>query len=96
MSPQYNSKPYTCLAGYGDPIFVAKEVQAYVLRPCCRLALTSESSESDYEVELVIVIGKECRDVPAEQAHEVIAGVRDMPSSTPPYLMMSSVVHTLQ
>jgi len=51
-------KPYTCLAGYGDPIFVPKEVQ----------------DESDYEVELVIVIGKECRDVTPEQAHDYIVG----------------------
>ena len=30
LMPECKSKPYTCLAGYGDPIFVPKEVQEYV------------------------------------------------------------------
>lgn len=52
----------------------------------------------DYEGELVVVIGKRCRHVPAEQAHEVIAGfmvgndvsVRDWQRRTPTMQMGKS------
>lgn len=45
----------------------------------------------DYEVEIVVIIGKKCRHVPAERAHEVILGycvgndvsVRDWQMATP-------------
>src|SRR3546814_11823419 len=48
------------------------------------------SEQLDYEVELVVVIGKRCRHVPAEKAQEVIFGycggndvsVRDWPTRT--------------
>jgi 2-keto-4-pentenoate hydratase/2-oxohepta-3-ene-1,7-dioic acid hydratase in catechol pathway len=53
------------------------------------------SDALDFEVELVVVIGKRCRHVPLERAHEVIAGycvgcdysVRDWQRATPTMIM---------
>lgn len=74
------SKPYTCLAGFGDKIVVPKEVQEQVpasakIQENPNNAVTS-SSESDYEVELVIVIGKEGKNISKDKAFEHIVGVR--------------------
>ncbi|KAL7009153.1 hypothetical protein EMMF5_001351 [Cystobasidiomycetes sp. EMM_F5] len=51
-------KPYSSLAGFGDPIVIPREVQ----------------DQSDYEVELVIVIGKGGRNIPVEKALDHIIG----------------------
>jgi len=51
-------KPFSSLAGFGDKIIVPKEVQ----------------DQSDYEVELVIVIGKEGKNIPLEMAFEHVVG----------------------
>jgi 2-keto-4-pentenoate hydratase/2-oxohepta-3-ene-1,7-dioic acid hydratase in catechol pathway len=53
------------------------------------------SDALDFEVELVVIIGKRCRHVPLERAHEVIAGycvgcdysVRDWQRATPTMIM---------
>jgi 2-keto-4-pentenoate hydratase/2-oxohepta-3-ene-1,7-dioic acid hydratase in catechol pathway len=53
------------------------------------------SDMMDFEVEVVVVIGRRCRNVPAERAHEVIAGyatgcdfsVRDWQRATPTMTM---------
>jgi len=42
--------------------------------PYSPINLPSVSSMLDYEAELCLVIGKECKHVPRERAHEVIAG----------------------
>jgi 2-keto-4-pentenoate hydratase/2-oxohepta-3-ene-1,7-dioic acid hydratase in catechol pathway len=57
--------------------------------------LPAVSDMLDYEVELVVVIGQRARHVPAERAHEVIAGytvgcdysVRDWQRATPTMIM---------
>lgn len=46
-------KPSSCLAGPGDEISI----------PVC-----AQNDEMDYEVELAIVIGRTCRDVPVDEA----------------------------
>jgi 2-keto-4-pentenoate hydratase/2-oxohepta-3-ene-1,7-dioic acid hydratase in catechol pathway len=51
-------KPSTAVCGPGDPI----------LRP------TQLSARVDYEGELAVVVGRLCRDVPAERAGEVVFG----------------------
>lgn len=42
--------------------------------PFDQIELPEQSAFVDYEAELVAVIGRRCRHVPAERAHEVIAG----------------------
>jgi len=59
------------------------------------IAFPKVSSALDYEVELVVVIGKRGRHVPVERAHEIIAGycvgndvsVRDWQRATPTMIM---------
>lgn len=53
------SKPATAVNGPFDPI---------VLPPA------SVSSMTDYEAELVVIIGRRCKAVPADRAHEVVFG----------------------
>lgn len=53
------SKPATAVNGPFDPI---------VLPPA------SVSTMTDYEAELVVIIGQRCKAVPAERAHEVVFG----------------------
>src|SRR3546814_14848288 len=56
------------------------------------------SEQLDYEVELVVVIGKRCRHVPAEKAQEVIFGycvgndvsVRDLQTRTQQFVIVNS------
>jgi 2-keto-4-pentenoate hydratase/2-oxohepta-3-ene-1,7-dioic acid hydratase in catechol pathway len=63
--------------------------------PYGQIAFPKVSSALDYEVELVVVIGKRGRHVPAERAHEIIAGfcvgndvsVRDWQRATPTMIM---------
>ncbi|MGB0921618.1 MAG: fumarylacetoacetate hydrolase family protein [Alphaproteobacteria bacterium] len=45
-----------------------------VNKPYGSFAMPKASSALDYEAEMVFVIGKRCRHVPRERAHEVIAG----------------------
>jgi 2-keto-4-pentenoate hydratase/2-oxohepta-3-ene-1,7-dioic acid hydratase in catechol pathway len=49
--------PQSCVVGHGDAIVVPKEME----------------HETDYEVELVVVIGRDCKDV---QVHEALSYVR--------------------
>jgi 2-keto-4-pentenoate hydratase/2-oxohepta-3-ene-1,7-dioic acid hydratase in catechol pathway len=79
------------------PIFFNKQVTC-VVGPRDEVHMPRVSSLLDYEGELAIVIGKRCRHVPAEQAHEVIAGytiandvsVRDWQLRTPTMTMGKS------
>jgi 2-keto-4-pentenoate hydratase/2-oxohepta-3-ene-1,7-dioic acid hydratase in catechol pathway len=72
------------------PVFFNKQVTC-VVGPDAEVHLPRVSSLLDYEGELAIVIGARCRHVPAERAHEVIAGytiandlsVRDWQLRTP-------------
>jgi 2-keto-4-pentenoate hydratase/2-oxohepta-3-ene-1,7-dioic acid hydratase in catechol pathway len=72
------------------PFFFNKQVTC-VVGPGEGVHMPRVSSLLDYEGELAIVIGKRCRHVPPEQAHEVIAGytiandvsVRDWQLRTP-------------
>ncbi len=55
------------------PVFFNKQVTC-VVGPGADIHMPKVSTFLDYEAELAIVIGKRCRHVPAERAHEVIAG----------------------
>lgn len=56
--PEFFSKPPTAIIGHGDTIRLDPNV----------------TQQLDYEVELAVVIGRTCRDVPASRAHEMIFG----------------------
>ena len=79
------------------PIFFNKQVTC-VVGPDHEVHMPRVSSLLDYEGELAIVIGRRCRHVPVEQAHEVIAGytiandvsVRDWQLRTPTMTMGKS------
>lgn len=55
------------------PVFFNKQVSC-VVGPGADVHMPKVSTFLDYEAELAIVIGKRCRHVPVERAHEVIAG----------------------
>ena len=55
------------------PMLFTKQ-NSSVTGPFAPIYLPPESEQLDYEAELAIVIGKTCRRVPKERAHEVIAG----------------------
>lgn len=57
----------------GDPLLFLKPNTA-VIGPGDPIQLPAQSSEVHYEGELAVVIGRLCRDVPAERAAEVILG----------------------
>ena len=79
------------------PIFFNKQVTC-VVGPGDDVHMPRVSSLLDYEGELAIVIGRRCRHVPVERAHEVIAGytiandvsVRDWQLRTPTMTMGKS------
>jgi 2-keto-4-pentenoate hydratase/2-oxohepta-3-ene-1,7-dioic acid hydratase in catechol pathway len=55
------------------PVFFNKQVTC-VVGPGTEVHMPKVSTFLDYEAELALVIGRRCRHVPAERAHEVIAG----------------------
>lgn len=55
------------------PVFFNKQVTC-VVGPGAKIHMPKVSTFLDYEAELAIVIGKRCRHVPVDRAHEVIAG----------------------
>jgi 2-keto-4-pentenoate hydratase/2-oxohepta-3-ene-1,7-dioic acid hydratase in catechol pathway len=55
------------------PVFFNKQVTC-VVGPGAEVHMPKASTLLDYEAELALVIGKRCRHVPVERAHEVIAG----------------------
>ena len=55
------------------PTFFNKQVTC-VVGPGAEVHMPRVSSFLDYEAELAVVIGRRCRHVPVERAHEVIAG----------------------
>jgi 2-keto-4-pentenoate hydratase/2-oxohepta-3-ene-1,7-dioic acid hydratase in catechol pathway len=55
------------------PTFFNKQVTC-VTGPGAEVHMPKVSTFLDYEAELAVVIGKRCRHVPVERAHEVIAG----------------------
>lgn len=55
------------------PVFFNKQVTC-VVGPGDEVHMPKVSTLLDYEAELALVIGKRCRHVPVERAHEVIAG----------------------
>jgi len=55
------------------PVFFNKQVSC-VVGPGAEIHMPKVSTFLDYEAELAVVIGRRCRHVPAERAHEVIAG----------------------
>jgi 2-keto-4-pentenoate hydratase/2-oxohepta-3-ene-1,7-dioic acid hydratase in catechol pathway len=55
------------------PVFFNKQVTC-VVGPSADIHMPKVSTFLDYEAELAVVIGKRCRHVPVERAHEVIAG----------------------
>jgi len=55
------------------PVFFNKQVTC-VVGPDAEIHMPKVSTFLDYEAELAVVIGKRCRHVPVERAHEVIAG----------------------
>jgi 2-keto-4-pentenoate hydratase/2-oxohepta-3-ene-1,7-dioic acid hydratase in catechol pathway len=55
------------------PVFFNKQATC-VVGPGEEIHMPKVSTFLDYEAELAVVIGKRCRHVPAERAHEVIAG----------------------
>jgi 2-keto-4-pentenoate hydratase/2-oxohepta-3-ene-1,7-dioic acid hydratase in catechol pathway len=72
------------------PVFFNKQITC-VVGPDAEVHMPRVSNLLDYEGELAVVIGERCRHVPAEHAHEVIAGytiandisVRDWQLRTP-------------
>lgn len=81
-TPVIFTKHHNCVIGPGDGIHIPRAAPDKV----------------DYEGELAIVIGKRCRHVPKDRAHEVIAGytvmndvsVRDWQRASPTMLMGKS------
>jgi len=55
------------------PVFFNKQVSC-VVGPGEEIHMPKVSTFLDYEAELAVVIGRRCRHVPAERAHEAIAG----------------------
>jgi 2-keto-4-pentenoate hydratase/2-oxohepta-3-ene-1,7-dioic acid hydratase in catechol pathway len=55
------------------PVFFNKQVTC-VVGPGAEIHMPRVSTFLDYEAELAVVIGKRCRHVPVEHAHEAIAG----------------------
>jgi 2-keto-4-pentenoate hydratase/2-oxohepta-3-ene-1,7-dioic acid hydratase in catechol pathway len=55
------------------PVFFNKQVTC-VVGPRAEIHMPKVSTFLDYEAELAVVIGKRCRHVAAERAHEMIAG----------------------
>jgi 2-keto-4-pentenoate hydratase/2-oxohepta-3-ene-1,7-dioic acid hydratase in catechol pathway len=55
------------------PVFFNKQVTC-VVGPGAEVHMPKVSTLLDYEAELALVIGRRCRHVPVERAHEVIAG----------------------
>ena len=55
------------------PVFFNKQVTC-VVGPGAEIHMPKVSTFLDYEAELAVVIGKRCRHVPVERAHEAIAG----------------------
>lgn len=55
------------------PVFFNKQVTC-VIGPGEAIHMPKVSTFLDYEAELALVIGRRCRHVPVERAHEVIAG----------------------
>ena len=55
------------------PVFFNKQVTC-VVGPGAEIHMPKVSTFLDYEAELAIVIGRRCRHVPVQRAHEVIAG----------------------
>jgi 2-keto-4-pentenoate hydratase/2-oxohepta-3-ene-1,7-dioic acid hydratase in catechol pathway len=55
------------------PVFFNKQVTC-VVGPRAEVHMPKVSTLLDYEAELALVIGRRCRHVPVERAHEVIAG----------------------
>jgi len=55
------------------PVFFNKQVTC-VVGPGAEVHMPRVSTFLDYEAELAVVIGRRCRHVPVERAHEVIAG----------------------
>jgi 2-keto-4-pentenoate hydratase/2-oxohepta-3-ene-1,7-dioic acid hydratase in catechol pathway len=55
------------------PVFFNKQMTC-VVGPGADVHMPKVSTFLDYEAELALVIGKRCRHVPVERAHEVIAG----------------------
>ncbi len=55
------------------PVFFNKQVTC-VTGPGSEVHMPKVSTLLDYEAELALVIGKRCRHVPVERAHEMIAG----------------------
>jgi len=66
--------------------------------PFDRIEIPKVSNDVDYEAELVFVIGKRCRHVPKEKAHEVVFGycagndvsVRDWQYASPQWILGKS------
>ena len=79
------------------PVFFNKQITC-VVGPDDDVHMPRVSSLLDYEGELALVIGRRCRHVPAERAHQVIAGytitndvsVRDWQVRTPTMTMGKS------
>lgn len=55
------------------PVFFNKQVTC-VVGPGAEVHMPKVSTFLDYEAELAVVIGRRCRHVPVDRAHEVIAG----------------------
>jgi 2-keto-4-pentenoate hydratase/2-oxohepta-3-ene-1,7-dioic acid hydratase in catechol pathway len=55
------------------PVFFNKQVTC-VVGPRAEVHMPKVSTFLDYEAELAVVIGRRCRHVPVERAHEAIAG----------------------
>jgi 2-keto-4-pentenoate hydratase/2-oxohepta-3-ene-1,7-dioic acid hydratase in catechol pathway len=55
------------------PVFFNKQVTC-VVGPGADIHMPKVSTLLDYEAELALVIGKRCRHIPVERAHEAIAG----------------------
>jgi 2-keto-4-pentenoate hydratase/2-oxohepta-3-ene-1,7-dioic acid hydratase in catechol pathway len=55
------------------PVFFNKQVTC-VVGPGANVHMPKVSTFLDYEAELAVVIGRRCRHVPVERAHEAIAG----------------------
>jgi len=56
-----------------DPVMFLKPSTS-VVGPGTAIALPHQSSNVHYEAELAVVIGRLCKDVPVERAHEVVLG----------------------
>ncbi|MCA9285494.1 MAG: fumarylacetoacetate hydrolase family protein [Phycisphaerales bacterium] len=69
-----NAVPDRPLVFMKNPAAVIRDGEPIVIPAICREPVGAGEEQVDYEGELAVVIGRDCRDLAADEAHNVIAG----------------------